>query len=262
MPALPEVQAAFRRALVDADDGALAALVASDSIAAAERIAVHRNNFCWSLTDALRDTFPAVCRLVDERFFTYAAHVFLRRHPPESACLAEYGGRFPGFLAAFAPCRHLVYLADVARLEWLMNAAAHAADAVALAPTALGIVAPEDARRLVFRFDPALSLLASPWPVDRIWRINRPGAGNEETVDLGSGGVHVEIGRDAGDVVLRRLDAASFAFRSSLARGRTLETATAAALTAQPQFDLGAAVASLFVEGAVIAFDLAPETAP
>src|SRR5258708_29345053 len=94
MLALGEVQAAFRRALLDGDDGALAALVAADGIAATERLAVYRNNVQISLTDALRDTFPAVCRLVDERFFAYAAHAFLTGPPPPRPVLAAYGPRF------------------------------------------------------------------------------------------------------------------------------------------------------------------------
>src|SRR5260370_8274137 len=110
MLALREVQAAFRRALLDGDDGALAALVAADGIAATERLAVYRNNVQISLTDALRDTFPAVCRIVDERFFAYAAHIFLGRHPPRRACLAEYGAGFADFLPPFPPCPYLVYL--------------------------------------------------------------------------------------------------------------------------------------------------------
>jgi hypothetical protein len=35
----------------------------------------------------LEDTFPVVCRLVDKRFFAYAAHEYLREHPPHSRCL-------------------------------------------------------------------------------------------------------------------------------------------------------------------------------
>ena len=68
--------------------------------------------------------FPVVCRLVDHPFFAYAAHEFLRDHPPRSRCLAEYGGGFPDFLAAFEPCSSLPYLADVARFEWAIKLAA------------------------------------------------------------------------------------------------------------------------------------------
>src|SRR5258708_39448200 len=201
MLALGEVQAAFRRARLEGDEGALAALVAADGIAAAKRLAVYRNNVQISLTDVLRDTFPAVCRLVDERFFAYAAHAFLTGHPPRRACLAEYGAGFADFLAEFPPCRALVYLPDVARFEWLVNRAAHAADAAPLLPSSLAGVAAGDAPRLVFRLDPSLGFLPSPRPVDRIWRFNRPGARDDETVDLAAGGAHLEVGRRGPDVV-------------------------------------------------------------
>ncbi|HEX7970041.1 MAG TPA: DNA-binding domain-containing protein [Stellaceae bacterium] len=262
MPALRELQAAFRRALLDGDDGGLAAFVSEDGMAAAERLAVYRNNVQWSLADMLRDTFPAVCRLVDERFFAFAAHEFIRMHPPERACLAEYGARFADFLAAFPPCRELAYLPDVARLEWLTHAAAYAADGEPLAPAALAGVAARDTPRLVLGLHASFGFLASPWPIDRIWRLNRPGADSDETVALASGGVHLEVSRRGPDVVFRALDAAVFAFRHALAAGASLETATEAALTVDAAFDLGGAIADLFGDAAVIAFTLAPETAP
>jgi len=259
MPALREVQTAFRRALLEEDDGALAAFIADDGVAAIVRLAVHRNNVRISLTDALRDTFPVVCRLVDERFFAYAAHEFLTTSPPRRACLAEYGADFVDFLAAFAPCRELPYLPDVARLEWLLNMAAHAADAAPLPPSSLASVPAADAPRLVFRLAPSFGFLASPWPVERIWRLNRPGVDSAEAIDLAAGGVHLEVARRNGDVALRSLAAPSFAFRQAIAGGRPLAAAAATALAADEQFDLGAAVAALFRDGAVIAFTLAAE---
>ncbi len=262
MPALREVQAAFGRALLGGDESALLALIADDGIAASERLAVYRNNVQTSLTDVLRDTFPVVCRLVDERFFAYAAHEFLTANPPRRACLAEYGAGFADFLAAFPPCRELVYLPDVARLEWLMSAAAHAADAEPLPPASLAGIVAADAPRLCFRLDPSLGLLASAWPIDRIWRANRPEAHGDAAVDLAAGGVHLEVSRQSSDVVFRALDAARFAFRQAIAGGAALEVATAVALAADGQFDLGAALADLFRDGAVVAFTLAPEAVP
>src|SRR5258707_11251683 len=118
------------------------------------------------------------------------------------------------------------------------------------------------ARRLVYRTVPACGFLASPWPVDRIWRLNRPGAQGDETVDLAAGGVHIEVGRCGPDVVFRALDAATFAFRQAIAGGATLDAATATAFAADARFDLGAAVPHLFRGGAVVPFTLAPEAAP
>jgi hypothetical protein len=120
MPTLPELQTAFRVALLEGDKHASALMEAeieSGDLSASERLAVYRNNVFAALSDALRETFPVVCRLVDERFFAYAAHEFIAAHPPSRPALFEYGGAFPDFLAGFPPCRELAYLPDVARLR-------------------------------------------------------------------------------------------------------------------------------------------------
>jgi hypothetical protein len=171
--------------------------------------------------------------------------------PPAAPCLFEYGADFPDFLAGFEPCHHLTYLPDVARLEWVLNAATHAEDATPLDPARLHAIRQEAYPGFVFRFDPGYRLLTSPWPVDRIWRAHQPGADLEGNVDLGTAGAALEIRRVDGDPVFRSLDAATFAFRRALVEGRCLEAATTDAFTVDPDFDLAAAVRSLLGDGVV-----------
>jgi hypothetical protein len=256
MSTLREVQRAFRRALLEDEAGALPALIVADGLAVRERLGVHRNNLFASLTAVLRDSFPAVCRLVDERFFAYAAHEFIRHAPPARAVLAEYGAGFAAFLADFPPCRDLAYLADVARLEWLMARAATAVEIEPLAAAALAGIAPDDAPHLVLWLHPAFGFLASPFPVERLWRANRRDGAPAAPIDLGEGGVRLEVSRRGAEVVMRPLDAASFAWRQALARGGTLEAAAARALHDAPGFDLANALGDLFRDGAVAAIEL------
>jgi hypothetical protein len=217
-PSLLELQRGFRRALLG-DDTAIADLIADDGFAPSDRLHVHRNNVLASLTAVLADSFPIVCRLVDQRFFDYAADRFIRMQPPRRPCLSAYGAEFPAFLAAFPPCRHLAYLGDVARLEWAMQYATLAADTMPLRPGSLRAVAAEAAPGLTFRLQPSHSYLASPWPIDRIWRVNQPGADADATVALAAGGVRLEVQRRNGDVGMRRLRVGDFAFRAALAAG-------------------------------------------
>jgi hypothetical protein len=259
MLALRDLQTQFREALLQDDERAcstLSAEIADGDLSAMERLAVYRNNVFSSLTDALKETFPAVCRLVDERFFSYAAHEFVVSHPPRRPSLTEYGSAFPGFLAEFPPCRELHYLPDVARFEWLMNAAAHAEDTKSVSPEALAGTAPEDAPRLMFQLHPSYGYLASRFPVHRIWRANRPEACGETVIDLDSGGVHLEVSRQGWDVVFRMLDEASFAFRRALAAGSSLGDALARAFAIKADFAASDALTALFAEGAVTAMTL------
>jgi hypothetical protein len=254
---LLETQATMRRALLKGDSSGLVPLIASQTASAEVQIAIYRTNVFASLTTVLRDTFPVVCRVVDERFFAYAAHEFIGQYPPQRPCLTEYGGGFADFLAEFPPCRHLPYLADVARFEWLLSVAANAVDAIPLAPSALASLPPEATPRLMLTLDPALGFLESPWPIDRIWETNQLGADTGEVIDLDTGGVHLEVNRRRDDVIYRSLDVSVFTFRQALGKGATLEAATVRTFAVDAAFDLAAAVADLFRDGAVTEFFLA-----
>jgi hypothetical protein len=239
------MQEDVRRALLGQGDEAAAAAVVEDGLTAAGRLAIYRHHVFTTLTAALQATFPVVCRLVDERFFAYAAHHYIREHPPAGPCLFEYGATFAAFLARFEPCRALPYLADVARLEWAMNAALHAPDHAPLARGALPALALEVTGEEVFSLDPSLSLITSPWPIHAIWRANQPEADEARAIDLGTGGVWLEVRRHGDDVGFRGLDPGTFVFRRALAGGRRLADAVEEVMAADSSFDLAEAFAAL-----------------
>jgi hypothetical protein len=259
MSALPELQARFAASLLGEDATGVAGAIAADGLAPAARVQVYRNHVLTSLTEALEATYPVVCRLVDRRFFGFAADSYIRQRPPSNPCLFEYGATFPQFLEIFPPCAGYPYLADVARLEWAMNAALHAEDATPLTPAALGAVPPEDLGRLVVTTDPSATWLRSPWPVDRIWRTNQPGADPEQRVDLAEGEALLEIRRLEDVVAFRGLAPPEFAFRAALGAGATLEAAADSAMATDPAFDLSQAIRSLLGEKMLVGLTLAPE---
>lgn len=261
MPALHELQRAFLHTMFGAEAPALLDSVVGDGLAPSARLQIYRHHVLTTLTDALQATFPVVCRLVDERFFRYAADTYLRQQPPEAPCLFEYGQHFPAFLATFPPCRHLAYLADVARLEWALNAGLHAEVAATLDPAALGAVAAHEVAQVVLTFDPSLTLLTSPWPIDAIWRAHQEEAGDEaEPVDLEAGGVCLEIRRWEDAVGFRCLDPTVGRFRTLLAEGQTLGSAAATTLASDPTFDCTAALHELLTDGILVGFTIAPGT--
>jgi hypothetical protein len=252
MNALRELQDDFRRALLGGSEAAAAAAVVEDAIAPERRLQIYRHHVFTTLTDALATTYPVVRRLVDERFFAYAADRFIRRHPPAGPCLHEYGASFSRFLATFSACRHLEYLPDIARLEWALNRAVHAEDGTPIARQRLASIPPERLPQVSLRLDPSVSFVQSPWPVDRVWRANQPDSDPASTVDLDAGGVTLEV-RRAGDVVgFRRIDPATHAFRTGLAGRRPLGEAAARALTVDPSYDLAGALHALLEEQMIV----------
>jgi hypothetical protein len=245
MPTLRELQGQLRAALIDGDERGAVAAVHGDGLGPSARLAVYRHHISTSLTSALESIYPVVARLVDPRFFRYAATRYIRERPPTSPCLFEYGGTFPEFLAGFEPTRHLAYLPDVARLEWAMTAALHAPDTVPIDPGALN-----SASRVGLH--PSLTLVSSPWPIDTIWQANQPEAA-DQAVDLEAGGVRLQVWRAGDEVLFRRLAAEAFAFRDRLASAGSLEEAVEAALAADPDADLPGLIRGLLDEELLIA---------
>jgi hypothetical protein len=253
MPSLAETQARFARALLAPRVADVDGMIAGDGVAPAARLAIYRHHHVTSLTVALQTTFPVVHRLVGDGFFRYVAHEFISVHPPARPCLFEYGEALARFLETFPACRELPYLADVARLEWAVNRAVHADDAVPLDLGALRSLDPGDLDGLTLRFEPSVALLASPWPVDAMWRANQPDADPDAVVDATTGPVALEVRRIDDDVVIRRLDPAHHAFRRALMDGDGLAAAAAAAAK-DTSFDLGRALRALFDDNVFTAF--------
>lgn len=236
MTPLRELQAAFRRSILDNEDAAVAPLVVADRLAAEQRLQVYRNNTFTSLRAALETTFPVVCRLVGDDFFRGAARAFVRQHPPTAPCLGEYGAEFAGFLADFPPARALPYLGDVARLEWALNESHLAAVAVALDPQAIAGLPAADYPALRFVLHPASRLVESRFPIDRIWTANQPGADSDAVIDLATGGCSLLVCRDSRGAGFHRVAPAEFRFVERLALGRCLAEAYEHAAQDQPDF--------------------------
>src|SRR5271169_5409853 len=254
---LLELQMRLRQAVLGGDTAEIVAAIQGDGLDPVARVGIYRHHAFATLGDTLQTTFPVVCRLVDKRFFAYAAHEYLREHPPHSRCLVEYGTDFADFLARFIPCEGLPYLADVARFEWALNIAATVREATPLQAEALAAVPAEQAAYVALRLQPSLSYFASPWPIDTIWQANQE---NEvPPVDLASGGTSLEIRRSGEAVVWRRLDPGTFAFLTALADGLVLAAAMAAATLRDPAFDLTSALQQVFVEGLAVAFCISPK---
>jgi hypothetical protein len=175
------------------------------------------------------------------------------------------GAPFPGFLRErFAATEH-AYFADVAELEWAYAEVLVAADSACFDPGPLAALPEESHAELRWRAAPASRLLASEFPVTRIWRANhrsgtadRADAGDSglpEWIDLRSGPERVLVMRAPSGVEFHALDGASFAFAAALAEGATLGDAFEAARGHDADFDPGAALRRLvsvgFLVGAV-----------
>jgi hypothetical protein len=218
---LAELQRDFAQA-VRGDAAAVAQLgIDPAGLTAERRIGVYRNHHRISLAAALAANFPTVAKVIGEEAFQVLAVSYVALDPPRDSRVAAYGSGFPAFLERDPRSQSLVYLGDVARLDWALNVADRADDAAGFAPEHLAGV--EDLAALRFKPHPSLTLLASPYP---LLRIRDVAAGRAEGVSLDSGGVDLMVWRRAGEATCIPLDRSAFSFVRALADGQTLGAAT------------------------------------
>ena len=237
MHSLRDDQLDFARAVYD---GAMALenRIRANGLTGARRLQVYRNSVFTGLTEALREIYPVINQLVGAEFFDHAARQYIERHPSRSGNVHDFGGEFPGFLATFPGADSLIYLPDVARLEWAYHRVFHAADHAPLDLSALAGVTPSDYGRLCWQFHPASRLLASEFPVLRIWQVNRDDTECMETVDLSSGGARLLVIRRELEIELEILGAGEYALLCALADDQEFAAACEQALAIEPDFDV------------------------
>lgn len=178
---LDDFQERFAEALCHGDETTLMALdavMSKDEVTVfTERFAVYRNNVYYSLSQALRDTYPVVNRLVGEAFFSAMARAYLDSgNLPTHAPLYDFGSLFPEFVDGFAPAKGLPWLGDVARVEQVWLHAYHGADAPG------GIVYDESfmlgndgekVAHMSLLLHPSLEMAVLNWPAVEIWQAHQ-----------------------------------------------------------------------------------------
>ncbi len=252
MHALLELQRAFGAALAQAKGAALPApLFRGSKGENLERLGVYRGNVYGSRAKALAAAYPIVRKIVGGEFFDALAREYARGYPAASGDLNEYGERLTEFVAAFPHTQDLLYLPDVARMEWLAHRAYYAGDGAAFDPARVAGLPASRYAELHPMLAPACALFESDWPLARIWTVHQDDFAGAIDVDLDAGPDRVLIHRPRWRVQVLAVARGDYRLLESTLAGATLGHALAAALEEDPGFDPAAGLGR-WVEAGVI----------
>ncbi len=243
MTSLADIQTHFAEGVFQGSESPLRDL--RDDGRQAARFAVYRNNTHASILEVLADAFPTVQALLGARTFTRLVTAFIRNAPSRANHLLDYGAELHEFIALSDPLADRPWLPDVARLDWLRNAAYAAADAAPLDPALLQDLTPEALMDLRLTLIPSAAVLSSDWPVHAIW-MNAP---DFASADVAPRPEHVLVARPGMQVETLPLHPAERALLMTLHDGGTLGEAAMATQEADPTFDLMTAFAGHLSSG-------------
>ena len=231
MPSLFETQARFAGALLGPGG--------------APGMDVYRGNVFGNWAQALESAYPIVRKIVGEEFFAGLAREYARQFSSASGDLNEYGSQLAEFIATFPHTQDVPYLPDVAQMEWLAHLAYYAKD-----PTPFMLHALDESSRL--RLTPPCALLASDWPLARIWTVHQDDCEGAIDVDLRCGPDRVLVHRPGWRAQVRSLAPGDYRFLDCARQGKVLGDALETAVAEDTHFDASLALAR-WVDARVIA---------
>lgn len=206
---------------------------------------------------ALATTFPVVAGLVGETAFTRLAGGFVSKSAATAASALRFTMGFPAYLASASAPADAAYLPDVARLEWGIAKANCAPESTSLPSSALMQVRDDQFPRLTFTMSPSTHTVASRFPVDRIWCAAGSFGNVPDIAPAAEDAVRLLVYRaPLGEVRLRRMSKAAFAFVRGLRAGRTLGEAETHATSIGEQFDAGRVLLDLIDAGLLADFSI------
>jgi hypothetical protein len=215
-----------------------------------KRLVVHQRNYRASLVEALLVKFPATEWLLGTSLLADAAARFVREHPPQAPCIAEYGAAFPDFLSQCPEAAGIRYLSDFAKLEWYVGRVAVAIDDRPISNKEFSTIDPAALPDTLFTLQSGLHYLNASWPVDELMTLYLADTAPER-FEMSPAEVWIEVRGARGEFHFSRLDAAECIFRRSVLEGKSIGEAAERALDLNAGFDPGKGLAALITAGLI-----------
>ena len=229
MTKLAELQRNFMRDCLSGKLTNEKTLLAKDidtkSISASGLMGIYQNSAIGNIINSMKLTYPVIEKLVGEQFFRATCRKFILSHWPKTANMDDYGGEFSDFLSEFEHVKQLTYLEDIARLEWLFHQSTLANDAAVTDWTLLAKVAENEVLNLKFTLAPAVSLIRSHFPVDKIWQMNQINNTEEVTLDFDDNEMFLLLYRNDLKIEMLAITAEEFLLLKSFHLGLSFEKA-------------------------------------
>lgn len=229
------------------------ALVRAGGTTGALGVDIYRNNLSSNHRAALAGTYPVIRKLVGDEFFGFVTRRYVASRRSRSGDIGEMARAFPNFLAELPEAEELPYLADVAHLEWAWLEVFNAAPGPVLDIRQLAAMTPEEHARLRFGLSQGVRLVASEFPILRIWQMAQDDYRGDDHVHLAVGGDRLLLTRGADFCIgIERLSAGMHQLLASIALGVTLAAAVEAALAVDAGFDLARTLPEIIRRGIIV----------
>jgi len=201
-------------------------LVEHGSLPVQQRLLIYRHNISGGYINALASTYVVCEQILGKSCFASFARDYAWNRTHQSGNLNELGKDFPDYLESEISKRKaltdFVYLADMARLEWLVERSMRAGDEEHENIIDASLLANYDPERVYPVVSCSLQLLATEYPVFELWQAHRDSTDTSSVLALDEH-AYLCICRDEyDDVIIQNLSDELFYFLLGASQGDSL----------------------------------------
>ena len=221
MSDLKKLQQDFVKYIYDNKKTDILSQIVQSDIDVAQRVFIYQNNILSNLQDVLGSVYEVCKKLVGEKYFRKIARQFIDQHKSKSGNLDDYGAEFPEFIKQKESDHKLVYLSQLASLEWQFHQAYFDDIAPEIKLETLQKIPQEDYFNLSFTLSPSAKLINSQFPLYKIW-ISNIGSNDQEKIDLTKEKGEFLLIYKLFEVALEKIDEIDYLFLKLIAQNLSL----------------------------------------
>ncbi len=170
MRTLRQLQEDFKNYIVEHDPSIKSAIVQPLRDSANSRLKIYGRAYFLRLREVLSLDYPVINARLGEKAFTQLCQRYLEAHPPSHFSVGVVGKHLPDFLKEDSIYSDKLYLSDLARFEWALQAVLEKPDAPTASLETLQHIPAEQWADLRFVVHPSVERLKFEWNVFDLWR--------------------------------------------------------------------------------------------
>lgn len=167
------LQKNFTNHLIESKKTAIINILPYSKTESLARLNIYRNNVFGNFESVLSSTFEVVKKIVGEKYFQQLITEYIKNYPSKSGNLDLYGESFAKLIKKQLSQHRLLYLEDVAKIEFLYHKSYFAKNAKkSFDLEKFKKLKPQDYQNLTFKLHPSCYLISSNFPIYEIWQNN------------------------------------------------------------------------------------------
>ena len=160
MNALPQLQLAFQRYVLQGEDTVRASVVSAERVDPDQRLRIYYDAYRLRLIEALATDYEALSAAMGADEFKAVCRAYIATTDSSYRNVRWYGGALPDFLRATAPWSEQPIFSEIALFEWTLTLAFDAPDDVAVTFDELAALPGEQWPTVAFVLHPCVNLIS------------------------------------------------------------------------------------------------------